>query len=454
MKNPYRKSWRGVSEKEFLAVQAHLAKRGVSLDGPDDRSSTLALRNEVRRAINDLKQDLSALLDSHVGDKWTPDCQAKYDAGVSLMEDLGLLNEFIDRQIQGIDFANNVAIAQGKTDGWRNGSGNAVRVLHKGERMSDLGNAPRVDFSFGEFVRGMVGGTSNPDVRAALSEGTDSAGGYTVPRALLNQLIDAMRAKTVCVQAGALTVPLDTAQNTIVRIASDPTAGWRLENASVAESDPTFEGVVLAPKSLAVLVKVSRELIDDSMNLEQALMMAFAGSLAAEVDRVCLVGSGSAPEPRGIFNTAGINVVSMGTNGAAMTDYTNLLDAVYEIELDNGPSPTAMVMHPRTKRVIAGFVDSTGQPLSAPPTLAEVKPHVTTNMPINQTQGTATNASSVIVGDFSQLLLGVRQELRVEVLRESFADKLQYGFLAHLRFDVAVAQPEAFCAVKGIIPAA
>lgn len=452
MKVNANRDWRALEPSDSLQIDAFFAKRGINIESyGNDLGGLLAARNEMKRGINAIAADLRAKLDANPGSKWSDTMQAEYDKGEALMGNIGLLLDRYDHLVTAAGLAANASRAGGAD--WRSREGNAIKVLSKADRFTDLGNAPRVNFGFGEFVRGMVMGTNNLDIRNALSEGTDSAGGYTVPTALQRQLIDVMRARTVCVQAGAMTVPLDTATNTIVRIASDPVAGWRLENGSVAESDPTFEGVVLAPKSLAVIVKVSRELLDDSMNLEQALLEAFGGAMAAEVDRVGLVGSGTAPEPPGIFNTTGINVVSMGTDGATLTGYGSLLDAVYEIELDNGPAPTGMVMHPRTKRVIAGFADTTGQPLQAPPALAEVKPYVTTNMPINQTQGTAINASSIIVGDFSQMFLGVRQELRVEVLRESFADKLQYGFLAHMRFDVAVAQPKAFCAIKGIIPA-
>ena len=38
------------------------------------------------------------------------------------------------------------------------------------------------------------------------------------------------------------------------------------------------------------------------------------------------------------------------------------------------------------------------------------------------------------------------------LLRERFAENMQYGFLAHLRMDVAVAHPESFCKLIGIIP--
>jgi len=84
-------------------------------------------------------------------------------------------------------------------------------------------------------------------------------------------------------------VPLTSDRTTIARTASDPVAGWRSENAAVDVSESTFEGVILVPRSLAVLVKVSRELIDDSVNIEQALEAALRGSLSVELDRVAWI---------------------------------------------------------------------------------------------------------------------------------------------------------------------
>ncbi len=398
---------------------------------------------EVRARRADIVDKAGKYLEAHK-DNWTASHGKAYDG---MMAELAEVDSQIRERMAYLD-----GVARGSSVGeenWQDKNGSSIRVLSKNDRLATSGQS--LTFGFGSFVKAMVTGSNNPDIRAALSEGTDSAGGYTVPKVLIDQLIDAMRSKQVCVQAGATTVVLEGAQNTIARIASDPVAGWRAENASVAESDPTFEGVVLAPKSLAVLVKVSRELLDDSLNLEQALMMAFAGALGGELDRVALFGTGTAPQPRGIANTSGINSVSMGTNGAQITDYSKLLDSLYEIELDNA-APNGMVYHPRTGRVINGFKDTTNQPLLPPPALANVLGFSTTSVPINQTQGTANNASSLIMGDFTQLLLGIRQELRVEVLKEAFAGNLQYGFIAHLRADVALAHPAAFCSLVGIIP--
>jgi HK97 family phage major capsid protein len=80
-------------------------------------------------------------------------------------------------------------------------------------------------------------------------------------------------------------VPLTSDKTTIARTATDPVAAWRNEAGPVAESDPTFDGVVLEPKSLAVLFKAWCELIEDSVNIEAALEAALRGALAVELDR-------------------------------------------------------------------------------------------------------------------------------------------------------------------------
>jgi HK97 family phage major capsid protein len=303
------------------------------------------------------------------------------------------------------------------------------------------------------MLRAMVLGARNDIERKALSEGTDSAGGYSVPVHIAAQVIDLLRARSHIFSAGARTVPLHTEKANIVKVASDPVAAWRLENASVATSDPTFASVSFQARSLAVLVKVSRELLEDSINIEQALTMALASALGGELDRVALIGSGTAPEPRGLVNTSGIGSVSMGTNGAAITSYANLLTAAQTISDANAMEPTAAIMAPRTRFALAGLADTTGQPLRRPDVLERLKFLATTKLPVDETQGTAENASTLVMGDFAQLMVGVRSSLRIEVLRELFAQNHQYGFVAHLRADVAVAQPGAFAKIVGIIPA-
>jgi HK97 family phage major capsid protein len=310
---------------------------------------------------------------------------------------------------------------------------------------------PESRVGFGEYVRAMVLGPRTEAERRALAEGTDSAGGYGVPDVLSRQLIDKMRAATTVVRAGARTVDLTSDITKIARLASDPAAAWRLENAAIAESDPTFEAVTFTARSLAVLVKASRELLEDSVNINEALMGAFAGSMGVELDRVSLIGSGTPPEPRGIKGTTNVGNVSMGDNGAALTNFDPFIDGCQKLWDANAGNPTAFIMPPRTFGKVAKLKDQQNNPLRKPDVIANIPFLSTTSLPINETQGTSNLSSRIILGDFSQLLIGVLSQLRIEVLRELFAGNHQYAFLAHLRADVQLAHPQSFAEIVGVL---
>ena len=302
--------------------------------------------------------------------------------------------------------------------------------------------------TFGAFLRSMVTGARNDVERRALGESSDSAGGYSVPDGVSSRVIDKMRAVAVTIQAGAQTVPLNTDRTTVVRIATDPAAAWRVENASVAVADPTFEGVIFQPKSLAVIVKVSRELLEDSLNIEQALEASFTGAMAGELDRVALVGSGVSPEPQGIYGTTNVGAVS---SAGTAVDWDKYIDGLSALWTANENVCSAIVLHPRTLTTLSKMKTGlTGDktPLQKPSVLQDIPIMATTSIPINLGGGGAE--SLVIMGNFSRLLIGVRSSLRVEILRELYAGNHQYGFIAHLRADIAVEHPESFAVLSGV----
>ncbi len=301
------------------------------------------------------------------------------------------------------------------------------------------------DLSLGHYFRAMVTGAKTDAERRALAEGTDSAGGYTTPTALSAQLIDRLRAESVVTRAGAMTVPLTSDSNNIAKVLTDPVPAWRLENALVAESDPTFENVPLQPKSLAVLVKVSYELMQDSLNMETELPRIMAAALAVELDRVALLGSGSAPEPTGIANTSGISTAAL--NGA-LTNYAPLIAGHTAIKSANAGPVSAIIMAPRDEGTIIGLTAADGQPLMAPAALASIPLLTTTSIPVDG--GAGSDESTVFVGDFSKLMVGIRSDIRVEISRSYAMDRLQYTLVCHLRADIAVQHAAAFHTITGV----
>lgn len=335
--------------------------------------------------------------------------------------------------------------------GWATKDGTEVRVLSRRDSFASDRSEYRGP-SLGAILRAMVTGPRDDAERRALAEGTDSAGGYTVPDPLAAQFIDKLRAASVCMAAGAKTVPMTSDTLAIARLETDPTMAWRAENAAVGESDPTFGRVSFQARSLAGLVRASRELLEDSVNVAPMLENAFIQSTALAFDLGCLYGTGADDQPEGLGVTAGINSVSMGTNGAALTDYDEIIDMIYEMQVDNAGDPSAMIYHPRTGAALAKLKDTQNNPLTVPEMVAKVPKLTTTSVPIDQTQGTAVNASSILSGDFSRMLIGLRNSLRIELLKERYADQLQYGFVAFMRGDVQFEHKASFTKLIGIIP--
>lgn len=333
-------------------------------------------------------------------------------------------------------------------------TGSAIRVLSKGEKLADLypdyGPGPRA--SLGDAVKAMISPSGvSPDVRAAVRESSSTAGGYLVPDSLSAEVIDNLRAQSVCFRAGARVVPMPEATMNIAKLTRDAQATFRVENQALTEDSPEFGRLRLSARSLAVIVKASREIVQDAPNFSELMTNMLGKSFALSADYSFLYGAGVS-DPMGVVNWDGVGSVSMGADGAQITSYDPLLDAVYEAHVDNAGDFSAAVFHPRTERTLSKIKDGAGLPMPRPPAIESLPLYSTTQIPIDETQGASTDCSSIICGDFSQMIVGVRTQLQIEVLRERFADTLQYGILAYLRTDMVLAHPEAFVRIVGVKP--
>ncbi|WP_337179146.1 phage major capsid protein, partial [Hydrogenophaga borbori] len=306
--------------------------------------------------------------------------------------------------------------------------------------------------SLSAFMRAVAGMKTTDAARRALSVGVSSAGGYAVPAVVMPTVLGALAAASSMMQAGAAIVPLEGAGKEFSFAAVDtiPTAAWRLENGSVAESEPTFRNVVLTPRSLSFVVKVSRELLADGLNVELALRDAIAQAFAVEMDRAGLRGTGSAPEIRGLKNIVGVHSVTNGTNGAVLAGYANIFSASQLMLEANAQMPSAAIMSPRSLMKLGALVDTTNQPLQVPPMLQAVKQLQTSQIPNNLTVGSSSDCSEIYVGDFKQFVFGMREEVSIQVLEEAYAANGQIGFMCHARLDVAALYPKAFAIVTGV----
>ena len=447
------------SADEIAATQRlcgdFLKRNRIDLDEIDFHGSDW---NTLCGASREAGRELSRIIELRHGDK--PDPAAALA--------LGVLQE-VREEIEATKTAQRAPMAHMRPippDGEVRGDGldyegeEAPVSLKPEERFSDWaarsgghrGGSEFRGLTSGAMLRAVAFGARTEQERRALSEGTDSAGGFTVPTILSAAIIDRLRAQSVLIRAGARTVPLTSDTNVIAKLSADPTPAWRAESAAIAISDPTFAAVTLAPKSLAVMIKFSRELLADSVNLEAALLQAVTGAMALELDRAGLFGTGADNQPRGVVNVSGIGAVALNAKLTASAGgaYGPLVAARTALLTANAGEPSAFVLSPREDGTLTGLRSGDGQPVFASPKIAAIRQLVSTSVATNL--GVGTNESTIVAGNFQHLLIGMRETLRLSVLRERYAETGELALVAHMRADIAVEHPLAFCAVTGVKP--
>jgi HK97 family phage major capsid protein len=277
-----------------------------------------------------------------------------------------------------------------------------------------------------------------------------SALGAILPTPISNQIIDLARNQSTVIRAGAVTVPMTTATLKLARMTGDVTAAWYAEAGEISESDATLDSVTLTARKMACMVRINREILEDSdPGVDGIIRNSVAQAMALELDRVALVGTGTAPQPRGLQNVVGINTVtSVGTPA----DYGKFLDAIFECRLDNF-EPNAVINSVRTAKTLAKLftgISSDKTPLMMPSDYSALTRFASNQIPVNL--GAGTNESLAFVGKFDELMIGLRQNIIIEV-SNSAADvfeKDQVMLRATWRGDVQVTRATAFCLMSGI----
>lgn len=420
---------------QFMTAKAGLSEAGNIKSSGHNPPEAHAARKEMRRAINLIQSKLNP-----------SDFTNEITAGLSHA------GRVVSEISSGLDTQERLNQSKSPSNGMKvlRNAADFAKHFHTDEQYTRAGEDPAMNLS--DFFRGVAGMKTSAAVTNALSVGTDTGGGFTVPGILMPGILGAMTPVSSLLQAGAGFVMLDEGAKTYTTagISAIPTASWRLEAGTLALSDATFRAVVATPKSLAFQFKISRELLADGQGIEAALFQAVAQAFAKELDRAGLRGTGTNPEPRGLLNTSGIQAVTNGANGATLANYSNMFSATQAILQADAPMPTAMIMSPRSLVKLGGLVSTTNEYLEPPSMLANVRQIATSQIPNNLTVGTSSDCSEIYLGDFTQMLFAMREALSVQMLREAYASTGEIGFVCHARADILVNYPQAFALVTGV----
>ncbi len=315
-----------------------------------------------------------------------------------------------------------------------------------------------------EILGWMTGNKQAYGLKASSQQGNiDTAGGYLFEPRMSQMFVDLARAASVCTRAGAMTIPMEAAELHLARATTDPTSYWRGEGLAVTASVRNFDRIVMRARTLACVVPITRELLEDAANAPSLIEQAISASMGLRLDQAALLGTGAESEPLGVRNCPTVNTVSgVGTP----TDYSEVSSAVKKIlqgNYNDDVANLAWIQNPRDAATYDGLQDTLHQPLRPTPWASKLQQLFTTS--VSTVEGAGKNESFAVVGDFSQMLIGMRTSgivLRrindgaaadVAGITHNAVTELKEFIVAYLRADVAILRPTWFSVLSGITAA-
>lgn len=273
---------------------------------------------------------------------------------------------------------------------------------------------------------------------------TATAGELVPTNYRADQFIQPLRNRLLARKLGARILSGLTGNVVIPKHGTGLSVGWVAESEAVPESDLNPENVTLSPKHAGGVTELSRQLIlQASPDVEQLVRDEFAFLIAQAIDSAMIKGGGP-NEPKGVLSTAGVQAGSLATlNWASVLAMKTLADTA-------NADAVNWVVNPKGAAKLAGTEKATGTGIylmGDDGKMAGLPVHVT-----NQVPNVDADSGIAILGDWSQLMLGIWSE--IDLLVNPYAETAyrRGGVLvrAMSTVDVAVRHPEAFVVANDV----
>lgn len=332
-------------------------------------------------------------------------------------------------------------------------------------RASGVEDAKPMEYgdAFHAFLRsGVQLGALAPEARAVIEKRaqttTNSAGGYSIPETMLEEIIVAMKAWGPMysgapfrdiVTTGGNPMPFPTVDDTSV------TAGAHTEGATM--TDDGGKDVTFGTKQLDAYafdtewLRISKELMDDSFEALQAFISSLLGERLARIANAQLTTGTGSSAPNGIVTAS-----SLGTTAASTSAITwdEILDLEHSVDpaYRAGPS-VGYMMNDSTLNVVRKLKDGQGNYLWQAGNVRDGIPDRFNGRQIwvNQDMPSlGTSARVMLFGDMSKYFVRkVGQPLMLAIQDSNFAPGV--GVAGYIRFDGELSDTRA---VKHLITAA
>lgn len=282
-----------------------------------------------------------------------------------------------------------------------------------------------------------------PEVMNALQVGTDSEGGYLVPDEFEHTLVEALQEENIFRKLAHI-IQTASGDRKIPVVASKGTASWVDEEGSITESDDSFGQVSIGAYKLGTLIKVSNELLNDSVfPLEGYISKEFARRIGVKEEDSFFNGDGDG-KPVGIFHSTGGAQVGVTAASTSAITADEIIDLFYSLGAPYRKK-AVWVLNDATVKSIRKLKDGNGNYLWQPALTADT-PDTLLGRPVYTSTSVPTIASGAKViafGDFSFYWIADRQGRIFKKLSELYATTDQTGFVATQRVDGKLILPEA-----------
>ena len=276
------------------------------------------------------------------------------------------------------------------------------------------------------------------DEKRALSKGTATAGGNTVPTSFYPQLWEHLIETATLINGGATVFNTDSGENFEVPVTTSHGAAAAVsEGGTIAGTDPAFAKRTLGAYKFGELIVASREIVEDTgVDLLSYLARIAGWNLGNAFGQKLITGTGSS-EPTGITASTTLGVTG-GTGVAGVPTLDNLIDLLYSVTAPYRNRPTAKwVIKDSTAASLRKIKDTTNNYIWQPAVVAG-QPDSLLGKPIltdPYMPATGTTAKSVIFGDLSSYAVRVVNGIRFERSDDVRFDSDQVTFRAVIRGD-------------------
>ena len=293
------------------------------------------------------------------------------------------------------------------------------------------------------FWNAMRSKSVSHEVLNALQVGTDSEGGYLVPDEYERTLIEALEDQNIFRQL-AHVIHTSSGDRKIPVVASKGTASWIDEEAQYPESDDAFGQVSIGAYKLATMIKISEELLNDSVfDMPAYIAKEFARRIGAAEEEAFFTGNGTG-KPLGILAATGGAETGVTAAAADKITMDEVIDLFYSLRAPYRRN-AVFIMNDATVKALRKLKDGQGQYLWQPSITAGT-PDTILNRPV-YTSGfmptLATGNKTILFGDLGYYWVADREGRSFKRLNELYAPTGQVGFLASQRVDGRLVLAEA-----------